>query len=73
VTEIVAGRVETALYRDALPPDQRAGLYAGDTAVQPADVAAMVLAVLNLPAGVDVARFDILPLRAPPPAAPPKG
>ena len=62
VTEIVAGRVETPLYKDLLPADARAAMYAGNTAVQPADVAAMVRAVLALPPNVDVARFDILPL-----------
>jgi NADP-dependent 3-hydroxy acid dehydrogenase YdfG len=62
VTEIVAGRVETALYRDVLTEDDRRAMYAGGTQVQPADVAAMVLAVLALPPNVDVARFDILPL-----------
>jgi 3-hydroxy acid dehydrogenase / malonic semialdehyde reductase len=40
-------------------------MYAGATAVQPGDVAAMVLAVLALPPHVDVARFDILPTRQP--------
>jgi 3-hydroxy acid dehydrogenase/malonic semialdehyde reductase len=62
VTEIVAGRVETPLYKDILSPVERAAMYAGNTAVQPQDVAAMVLAVLALPPNVDVARFDILPL-----------
>ena len=61
VTEIVAGRVETGLYRDLLTPDQRAAMYAGNSAVQPADVAAMLLHVLAMPPHVDVARFDILP------------
>lgn len=61
VTEIVAGRVETDLYRDLLPPDQRAAMYAGGTALQPADVAAMLVHVLAMPPHVDVARFDILP------------
>ncbi|HMO72230.1 MAG TPA: SDR family oxidoreductase [Paracoccaceae bacterium] len=65
VTEIVAGRVESPLYKDVLPPDARAALYAGQTAVQPGDVATMVLAVLALPAHVDVSRFDILPTRQP--------
>lgn len=65
VTEIVAGRVESPLYKDVLSPEARAAMYAGNTAVQPQDVAAMVLAVLNLPAHVDVARFDILPTRQP--------
>lgn len=63
VTEIVAGRVETGLYRALLPDEARAAMYADGSAVQPADVAAMVLAVLRLPQAVDVARFDILPTR----------
>lgn len=61
VTEIVAGRVETGLYNALLPPEARAAMYAGNAAVQPEDVAAMLLAVLALPQSVDVARFDILP------------
>lgn len=65
VTEIVAGRVESPLYKDVLSAEARAAMYAGNTAVQPEDVAAMVLAVLSLPAHVDVARFDILPTRQP--------
>jgi NADP-dependent 3-hydroxy acid dehydrogenase YdfG len=61
VTEIVAGRVETGLYKDLLSAEARAAMYAGASAVQPEDVAAMVSAVLALPDHVDVARFDILP------------
>lgn len=61
VTEIVAGRVETGLYKDLLSPEARAAMYAGQSAVQPADVAAMVAAVLALPPYVDVSRFDIVP------------
>ncbi|WP_372803876.1 SDR family oxidoreductase [Paracoccus seriniphilus] len=61
VTEIVAGRVESGLYRDLLSEEARAKMYAGNTAVQPQDVAEMVLAIWNLPRAVDVARFDILP------------
>ncbi len=61
VTEIVAGRVETGLYKDLLPDEARAAMYANASAVQPEDVAAMVMAVLALPPHVDVARFDILP------------
>ena len=61
VTEIVAGRVETGLYKDLLPEAARAAMYAGNSAVQPHDVASMLTAVLALPQYVDVARFDILP------------
>ena len=63
VTEIVAGRIETDLYRDILSAEARAAMYADGAAVQPEDVAAMVAAVLDLPQHVDVARFDILPTR----------
>jgi 3-hydroxy acid dehydrogenase / malonic semialdehyde reductase len=61
VTEIVAGRVETSLYKDIASAEARAAMYANQSAVQPADLAAMVLAVLKLPPYVDVSRFDILP------------
>lgn len=61
VTEIVAGRVETELYKGLVSPAARAAMYAEGLAVQPQDLAAMVLAVLALPPTVDVARFDILP------------
>lgn len=60
VTEIVAGRVETALYRDALPTEAHTAMYAVQSAAQPSDVAAMMMAVLNLPAAANVARYDIL-------------
>ncbi|MGE3290896.1 MAG: SDR family oxidoreductase [Geminicoccaceae bacterium] len=63
VTEIVPGRVETQLYKDILHPDARAAMYAGNVAVQPADVAKIVVAVLSLPASADVTRFDIVPTR----------
>ena len=62
VTEIVAGRVETQLYKDILDAEARAAMYAG-VVVQPDDVAKMVLAVLSLPASADVTRFDIMPTR----------
>lgn len=61
VTEIVAGRVETGLYKDLLSDEARAAMYADRSAVQPEDVAAMVAAALALPTHVDIARFDILP------------
>ena len=60
VTEIVAGRVETPLYKDILDAEARAAMYAG-AVVQPEDVAKMVVAVLGLPASADVTRFDIMP------------
>lgn len=63
VTEIVAGRIETGLYRDILPDAARARMYEGGTAVQPEDVAVTLATVLALPAHATVARFDILPTR----------
>ena len=63
VTEIVPGRVETQLYKDVLDPAARAAMYAGNVAVQPDDVARMVVALLGLPAWADVTRFDIMPTR----------
>jgi NADP-dependent 3-hydroxy acid dehydrogenase YdfG len=63
VTEIVPGRVETRLYNDILDTEARAAMYAGNVAVQPEDVARMVVAVLGLPAWADVTRFDIMPTR----------
>ncbi|MXN17869.1 SDR family NAD(P)-dependent oxidoreductase [Pseudooceanicola sp. GBMRC 2024] len=66
VTEIVAGRIETALYRDVLPEETRAGMYRPGTTLFPEDVARMVATVLDLPAHVDVSRFDIVPARLTP-------
>lgn len=70
LTEIVPGRVETGLYRDALPEQARAALYADDLSVQPQDVAALVMAAIALPARATPARLDILPTRPVPPMAP---
>jgi NADP-dependent 3-hydroxy acid dehydrogenase YdfG len=63
VTEIVAGRVETPLYKDILDAKSRAAMYADNVAVQPEDIAEMVVALLALPARADVTRFDIMPTR----------
>lgn len=63
VTEIVCGRVETGLYKNILDEAARAAMYAGSVAVQPDDVARMIVAVLSLPPNADVTRFDIVPTR----------
>jgi 3-hydroxy acid dehydrogenase/malonic semialdehyde reductase len=74
VTEIVAGRTETNLYKSLLSEKARAALYAGGTAVQPKDIADMVMAALALPETVTVSRFDIVPtLQATPTGAAKKG
>lgn len=62
VTELVVGRTETDLYRDALTDEGRAAMYDG-TFVQPQDVAATVAAVLAAPAHVDIGRVDVLPVQ----------
>ncbi|NHF72411.1 SDR family oxidoreductase [Paracoccus xiamenensis] len=67
VTEIVPGRVETALYKNILDDTARAAMYASK-AVQPEDIARMVRAVLDLPEWATVSRFDIVPTRPTPPA-----
>lgn len=67
VTELVPGRVETALYASVLSEDSRNAMYAGDAALQPEDVAEAMLAVLKLPQRADVARLDIVPTRPVPP------
>lgn len=68
VTEVVPGRVETALYQDILDDDARTAMYSASKAVQPEDVAQMVRAVLALPEWADVTRFDIMPTRPSTPA-----
>jgi NADP-dependent 3-hydroxy acid dehydrogenase YdfG len=68
VTEIVPGRVETQLYKDILDMEARAAMYAGNVAVQPEDVAQMVVTLLGLPARADVTRLDIMPTRPTPPS-----
>jgi NADP-dependent 3-hydroxy acid dehydrogenase YdfG len=63
ITEIVPGRVETQLYSAILDAEARVAMYAGNVAVQPEDVAKMVVALLALPASADVTRLDIMPTR----------
>ncbi len=63
VTEIVPGRVETALYAGVLDEGIRAEMYQGAAALQPQDVADALRAVLDLPARADVTRLDIMPTR----------
>ena len=61
VTEIVAGRVETRLYRDVFSEEERNDLYRRFTPVQPKDVARTVSHALTMPEHVDITRLDILP------------
>ena len=61
MTEIVAGRTETNLYARLLSEEARAAMYANGSAVQPGEIAGLVLAALALPQNASLARFDIVP------------
>jgi NADP-dependent 3-hydroxy acid dehydrogenase YdfG len=62
VSEIVPGRVQTALYRTAIPDNQaNAVLYDGYRPIQPENIAQIVNDVIALPAHVDVARIEVFP------------
>lgn len=67
VTELVPGRVETALYAGVISDEARAAMYAGGGSLQPSDIAEAVLAVLRLPPHAAVTRLDIMPTRPVPP------
>jgi NADP-dependent 3-hydroxy acid dehydrogenase YdfG len=67
VTEVAPGRVETQLYKGILDSESREAMYADNVAVQPGDVAAMIVAFLALPPSADVTRLDIAPTRPTPP------
>lgn len=64
VTELVVGRTRTDLYRDELDDDGRAVLYEEGVFVLPEDVADALAWAVAAPARVDVARIDVVPLRA---------
>lgn len=62
ITEIVPGRVETALYRTSIPDKQaNAMLYDGYRALQPDNIARVIENVIDLPEFVDVSRVEIYP------------
>lgn len=63
VTVLAPGRVETNLYDDAMGGHDAAvdRLYSGATAIQPADIAALVGMALTMPAHVDVTRLEVVP------------
>jgi NADP-dependent 3-hydroxy acid dehydrogenase YdfG len=65
VTVLMPGRVETRLYDGVFGSHEAAHerLYADFDAVQPADVAAVVNAALDLPQNVDLTAIEILPTR----------
>jgi NADP-dependent 3-hydroxy acid dehydrogenase YdfG len=62
VSEIVPGRVQTALYRTSIPDNQASAvLYDGYRPIQPENIAQIVNDVLALPVYVDVARVEVFP------------
>ena len=61
VTEICPGRVETRLYRTTAGEAAKSELYDGYGAVEPADIAKLLVTALSLPANVDVSRLEVFP------------
>ena len=63
VTVLIPGRVQTRLYDGIFGGNDEAtaALYEDIDAVQPADVAAVVTAALDLPQNVDLTAIEILP------------
>jgi 3-hydroxy acid dehydrogenase/malonic semialdehyde reductase len=63
VTVLAPGRVETNLYDEAMGGHDEAvhRLYSGATAIQPADIAAIVGLALAMPEHVDVTRVEVVP------------
>jgi len=63
ITVLAPGRVETNLYDAAMGGHDEAAarLYSQTTALQPADVAAVVGMALTMPAHVDVTRIEVVP------------
>lgn len=62
VSEIVPGRVQTALYRTSIPDNQaQAVLYDGYRPIQPENIAQIIGQVIELPVFVDVSRVEVFP------------
>jgi NADP-dependent 3-hydroxy acid dehydrogenase YdfG len=63
VTVLAPGRVETNLYDATMGGHEAAveRLYTGATAIQPADIAALVSMALMMPPHVDVTRLEVVP------------
>ncbi len=62
VSEIVPGRVQTALYRTSIPDNQaQAVLYDGYRPIQPENIARIIGQVIELPVFVDVSRVEVFP------------
>lgn len=63
VTELVAGRIQTALYADILSDEARDKMYEAGTALQPSDIAESIAFVLALPPRACCNRLDLVPTR----------
>jgi 3-hydroxy acid dehydrogenase / malonic semialdehyde reductase len=65
VTVLMPGRVQTQLYDNSFGSKQAAtaALYDDFEAIQPADIATVVNAALDLPANVDLTTIEILPTK----------
>lgn len=62
VSEVVPGRVQTALYRTAIADNQaQALLYDGYRPIQPEQIATIISNVIELPTFVDVSRIEVFP------------
>lgn len=62
VSEIVPGRVQTALYRSTLGAEAaKAALYDGYRPIQPGQIADLIETVIRMPDFVDVARLEVFP------------
>ena len=62
ISEICPGRVETQLYRTAIGTEgAKAELYDGYEPIHPEDIAALVMAAINMPRNVDVSRIEVFP------------
>lgn len=62
VSEVVPGRVQTALYRTSIPDNQASAvLYDGYRPIQPENIAQIINDVIALPVYVDVARVEVFP------------
>lgn len=62
VSEIVPGRVQTALYQSAMGADAaQAALYDGYRPIQPENIAELIVTVIRMPDFVDVSRLEVFP------------
>ena len=62
ISEICPGRGETQLYRTTVGKENaRTELYDGYDPIRPEDIAALIMAALNMPRNVDVSRMEVFP------------